>query len=79
VRTTPTALSYSITSSATDSKVGGTAMPNALAARRLRIALNLMACSIGMSPGLVPLRILSMKYGARQGAQRFRVDPRYCY
>jgi hypothetical protein len=68
VRVVPTAViwqSYSITSSARASSVGGISRPSALAALRLKIVVNLVACSTGMSPGLAPLRILSTKTAAR--------------
>ena len=50
---------YSITSSASASKVGGTAMPTTFAVLRLIAKINLLACSIGRSPGLVPLSIFA--------------------
>jgi hypothetical protein len=51
--------SHSITSSAVDSRDGGTVMPSALAVLRLITSSNLVGCSMGRSPGLVPCRILS--------------------
>ena len=56
--------SHSITSSAAASTVGGISIPSALAVLRLTMVLNLVACSIGMSPGFAPLRILSTKVAA---------------
>jgi hypothetical protein len=52
---------YSMTSSAATSMVGGNLRPSALAVFRLSTNLNLVGCSIGMSPGFSPLRILSTK------------------
>jgi hypothetical protein len=49
---------YSITSSASASSLGGTSIPSAFAILRLMLDVNLVGCSMGMSPGLVPLRIL---------------------
>ena len=57
---------HSITSSAPASNIGGISIPSALAVLRLTIVLNLVACSIGMSPGFAPLRILSTKTAARR-------------
>jgi hypothetical protein len=48
---------YSTTSSATASKVEGTVMPSALAVLRLMTRVNLVACSIGRSPGFAPCNI----------------------
>jgi hypothetical protein len=50
---------YSITSSAVASIAGGTVMPRALAVLRLITSSNLVGCSMGRSPGLVPRKILS--------------------
>jgi hypothetical protein len=58
--------SYSITSSARASSVGGTVRPSALAALRLITNSNLVGCSIGRSVGLAPLRILSTSPAARR-------------
>jgi hypothetical protein len=49
---------YSITSSASASSLGGTSIPSAFAILRLMLDVNFVGCSMGMSPGLVPLRIL---------------------
>src|SRR5262249_21176602 len=57
---------HSITSSARTRSVGGTAQPRALPAFRLIMNSNLTGCSIGRSPGLAPLRILSMYAAARR-------------
>jgi hypothetical protein len=57
---------YSITSSARASSVGGTSRPSALAVLRLAIVMNFVACSTGMSRGLVPFSILSTKTAARR-------------
>jgi hypothetical protein len=51
---------YSITSSARAASMGGTSRPSVLAALRLMMSVNLVGCSIGRSPALVPLRILSV-------------------
>jgi hypothetical protein len=51
--------SYSITSSARASTAGGIVRPSALAVLRLITNSNLVGCSMGRSPGLAPLRILS--------------------
>src|SRR5215831_13666801 len=45
---------HSITSSARASKVGGMAIPMALAVLRLMISSNLVGCAIGRSPGFSP-------------------------
>ena len=57
---------YSMISSARTSSVGGILKPRALAALRLMTNSNLVACSIGRSAGLAPLRILSTKVAARR-------------
>ena len=48
-----------ITSSAWKRMLGGMVRPRAWAVLRLMTSSNLMDCSIGRSPGLAPLRILS--------------------
>src|SRR5262245_46716167 len=53
------ALVHSITSSAIASSDGGTVRPSALAVLRLITSSNLVGCSTGISPGLVPLRMRS--------------------
>ena len=60
---------HSITSSASASKVRGTAMPSALAALRLITKVNLLACSIGRSPGFTPRRYSEMKELYRRADQ----------
>jgi hypothetical protein len=50
---------HSITSSARASRVGGTSKPSALAVLRLISNSSFVDCSIGNSPGLAPLKILS--------------------
>src|SRR5947207_812531 len=57
--------SYSITSSARASSVGGIASPSAFAVLRLMTNRYLDACSTGSSAGLAPLRILSIYVAAR--------------
>src|SRR5262245_40311510 len=57
---------HSITSSARASSVGGTVSPSALAVARLMTRSNLVGCSIGMSAGFVPRRILSICSAARR-------------
>src|SRR6516165_5190682 len=57
---------HSITSSARASSVGGTSMPSAFAVTRLMTRSNLVGCSIGMSAGFVPRRILSICSAARR-------------
>jgi hypothetical protein len=57
---------YSITSSARESRVGGTVRPSALAVLRLMTSSNLVGCSTGRSPGLAPLKILSIKLADRR-------------
>src|SRR5215831_13129474 len=47
---------HSITSSASDSSVGGTSMPSTLAVCRLMTNSNLVGCMIGRSAGFSPLR-----------------------
>jgi hypothetical protein len=49
---------YSITSSARASSVGGTSRPSALAVLRFRTRSNLVSCITGKSLGFSPLRIL---------------------
>ena len=51
--------SYSITSSARPSSIGGTSMPIAFAVLRLMINKNLVGKATGRSAGLAPLSILS--------------------
>ena len=50
---------YSISSSASVSKFGGTVIPSCLAVLRLTTSQNLLACSIGRSPGFTPRTILA--------------------
>ena len=52
---------YSITSSARESSDGGTVRPIAFAVLRLMTNSNLVGCSTGRSPGLAPLKILSIR------------------
>src|SRR5262245_6756653 len=49
---------HSITSSARASSVGGTSMSSAFAVLRFSTSSNLVACSTGRSPGLIPCRTL---------------------
>src|SRR5947209_15697200 len=56
---------YSITSSARASSIGGTSRPSALAALRLITSSNLVGCSTANSPGFAPLRILSTYIASR--------------
>ena len=58
--------SYSITSSASTSKLCGIVRPSALAVVRLKTISNFVGCSTGISPGLVPRRILSTISAARR-------------
>ena len=51
---------YSINSSARTSSVGGISRPSVLAVFRFKISSNSVGCWTGRSPGLVPLKILSM-------------------
>src|ERR1700680_4674343 len=51
------ASSYSITSSARASNVGGTIRPSALAVLRLIVISNLVGCWTGRLPGASPLKI----------------------
>ena len=53
--------SYSITSSARVSSVGGMLMPSALAVLKFITNSNLVGCSTGRSAGFAPLKILSTK------------------
>ena len=48
---------YSITSSASESRVGGTVRPSARAVLRLITSSNLVDCRTGRSAGLMPLRM----------------------
>jgi len=57
---------YSITSSARVSSVGGSVRPKALAVVKLTIKSNLVGCATGISPGLVPRKILSTYSAVRQ-------------
>ncbi len=57
---------YSITSSARVSTVNGIESPSAFAALRLMTISSVVGCSIGMSDGLAPLRILSTKLAVRK-------------
>ena len=50
---------HSITLSARSSIVSGILMPSAFAVFMLKINSSLVGCSIGRSPGLAPLNILS--------------------
>src|SRR6516164_5141420 len=61
---------HSITSSARASNVGGMVKSSALAAVRLISSSNLVGNSIGKSPGLAPLRILSTKLAVRRQLSR---------
>src|SRR5713101_5654080 len=54
-----------ISSSARISNVCGMVSPSAFAVLRLITSSNFVGCSTGSSAGLEPLRILSMKIGAR--------------
>ena len=49
-------IGYSITSSASANKLGGTVMPSALAVLRLTTISNLVGCTMGRSAGFSPLR-----------------------
>ena len=66
--------SYSITLSARSSNSGGIITPRAFAVFRLTMRSNLVARSIGKSPGLAPLSILSTKLAARAYTSR-RFEP----
>src|SRR5437016_3054063 len=57
---------YWMTSSARPSSDGGIVRPSAFAVFRLMTRSNFVGCSMGRSPGLAPLRILSTKYAARR-------------
>jgi hypothetical protein len=57
---------HSITSSARASSESGTVRPSAFAVTRLMTRSNLVGCSIGMSAGFVPRRILSICSAARR-------------
>jgi hypothetical protein len=57
---------YSITSSAMTSSVGGTTRPSALAVVRFKTTSNLVGCSTGISLGLAPRKILSANSAARR-------------
>src|SRR5262249_37013317 len=57
---------HSITASARVSIIGGSSRPIAFAVLRLITSSNLVACSIGRSAGLVPLRILTIYPAARR-------------
>src|SRR6266851_5081161 len=57
---------HSITRSARDRMDGGIVRPSAFAVLRLMTNSNLVGCSMGRSPGLAPLRILSTYVAARR-------------
>ena len=57
---------YSITSSATVSNLSGMMRPSVLALLRLITSSNSVGASMGSSPGLAPLRILSTKAAERR-------------
>jgi hypothetical protein len=57
---------YSITSSALIKMEFGIDKPSNVAVRALTISSWVVGSSMGMSPGLVPFRILSMKYPYRR-------------
>jgi hypothetical protein len=61
---------YSITSSARASRVDGMVNSSALAVVRLISNSNFVGNSIGRSPGLAPLRILSTKLAIRRQLSR---------
>lgn len=62
----PTSLSlHSIASSARARSVGGMVRPSASAVFKFTISSNFVACSIGRSPGLAPLRSRSTRIAAR--------------
>ena len=62
---------YSITSSASASILSEMVRPSALAVLRLMTSSKLVGCSTGISPGLVPCRILSTKSAARRNKSRY--------
>src|SRR5262249_32586231 len=53
------AITHSTTWSARASSVGGTVRPSACAVIKLTTSSNFVGCSTGISPGLVPRKILS--------------------
>src|SRR5262249_21829722 len=57
---------YSISWSASVSTVHGTVTPSSFAVRRLTTSSNVVGCSMGMSAGFAPRRILSTKSAARR-------------
>src|SRR5262249_23539106 len=57
---------HSITSSARASNVAGISRPSTFAGVRLTTRSNLIGCSIGISAGLAPRRILSTRSAARR-------------
>src|ERR1700746_2034602 len=57
---------HSMTSSATESSVGGTVRPSAFAVLRLITNSNFVGCSTGRLAGFVPLRIRSTYEAARR-------------
>jgi hypothetical protein len=56
---------YSITSSASESRLSEILMPSAFAVLRLITVSNLVGCRTGRSTGFAPLRILSTNAAAR--------------
>jgi len=57
---------HSITSSARARSVGGTERPRILAVLRLITSSSFVGCSTGKSPGVAPLKILSIRPAARK-------------
>src|SRR6516165_7196266 len=57
---------HSITSSARSRNASGIVRPSALAVVKLMTRSNLVGCSIGISPGFAPRRILSTELAARR-------------
>ena len=64
---------YWMISSARARSDGGIVSPSALAVFWLMTSSNFVGCSIGMSPGLVPFKILSTKTALRRHMSRISV------
>src|SRR4029077_9889888 len=69
---------YSITSSARSRNDSGIIRPSALAVVRLRTNSNLVGCSTGISPGLVPRRILSTNSAVRRNRMSRLMHSYWC-
>jgi hypothetical protein len=65
---------HSITSSARASSIAGISRPSAFAVLRLILSSNLVGRSNGISPGLAPLRILSVSLARRRYMSAWSIE-----